>query len=448
MLTLIEGATIVSDGISRRGSILIKDDTIEGVFAPGTVPAAAADIAVDAAGLVVMPGAIDSHVHFREPGMTAKADIFHESRAAAAGGVTTYFDMPNTKPATTTAETLAEKFAIASRDSAVNYAFFPGATADNIDFLASLDPTTVPGVKVFIGASTGSLLLDDDTALRRLMRSVRLPIVAHCEDNAVIAANMAEACRATTDPDVRLHSQIRSREACIRSTWRAIKLAVECGARLHVAHLSTAEECSMFAPLDPQITAEAVIGHLLFTDSDMATLGSLIKVNPAIKSADDRAELRRALADGRITTVGTDHAPHQLADKRGGAARAASGMPMVQFSVAAMLQLVDEGVITIERMVELMCHAPARLFGVSGRGFIRPGYKADLVLLRPNAPHTVSNGEVISKCGWTPLAGRTLGWRIERTWVNGQTVYEAPVSPGGKPKIAAQGAAQRVVFAR
>ena len=423
MKTLIFGGKIVNEGATRVASIVIDNDTIADVVEGGDAPRGNYDQIVDATGCFVLPGVIDDHVHFRDPGLTQKADMETESRAAAYGGVTSYFDMPNTKPQTTTVEALEAKYADAARKSHVNYAFFIGATNDNIDDVTAVDPHRVPGIKLFMGSSTGNMLVDRRDALRRLFAKATLPIMAHCEDTAVINRNMAEAKRKYgDDPAVCHHPEIRSEEACWESTRLAVELAAEAGARLHVAHLTTERELQLFGR-DERITAEAVIAHLVFSADDYATLGTRIKCNPAIKTRRDRDALRRALSDGRIATVGTDHAPHLLADKQGGCAKAASGMPMVQFSLVAMLALVDEGVLTIERLVELMAHNPARLFEVSGRGFLRKGYKADIVLVKPGEPWTVTPECIQSKCGWSPMEGRSFRWQVRTTVCNGRIIY-------------------------
>ncbi len=424
MKTLIKNALIVNEGHTHKGSIAIENETITGISDSMTQPEASFDRTIDASGCVVIPGVIDTHVHFREPGLTDKADMESESRAAAAGGVTTFFDMPNTVPQTTTPGALSEKFALAAKKSHVNYSFFFGATNDNAALLSQTDPHEVPGVKLFMGSSTGNMLVDSADALEKLFCSSPLPIMAHCEDTSVINSNMAEAkAKYGDDPDITLHPAIRSEEACYRSTATAVALAKRFGARLHVAHITTARELELFSPNDKRITAEAVIGHLLFTDEDYTTLGAKIKVNPAIKSRTDRGALRRALTDGRICTVATDHAPHRYDQKQGGCSRAASGMPMVQFSLPAMLELADDGVLTAERMVELMCHAPARLFSVRDRGFLRPGYKADIAIVRKGEPWVVSKKFIESKCGWSPLEGHTFRWKVEHTLCNGHEVY-------------------------
>lgn len=425
MKTLITNAEIVNEGRRYGGSIIIEDGRIIEITDKPLQPDASVHETIDASGCLVMPGVIDSHVHFREPGLTAKADIVTESRAAAAGGVTTYFDMPNTVPQTTTPAALEEKFRLAAEKSRVNYSFFFGATNDNLPLIDRLDATRIPGVKLFMGSSTGNMLVDRQEALERIFSTVRMPVMAHCEDTAIINRNMEEARRSDPRfPDVALHPLIRSAEACYESTSLAVSLARRYGTRLHVAHLTTARELELFAPGDPKITAEATVGHLFFTDADYARLGARIKVNPAVKTAADRDALRRALLDGRITTIGTDHAPHLPEQKEGGCDTAASGMPMIQFSLVTMLELVDEGVLPVERMVELMCHAPARLFGVRDRGFLRPGCWADIVIVSPRGPWTVTPELIESRCGWSPMEGHRYRWRVERTLCNGRTVYD------------------------
>jgi dihydroorotase len=367
--------------------------------------------------------------------MTEKADIESESRAAAAGGVTSYFEMPNTVPQTTTIEALDDKFQRAAKTSHVNYTFFFGATNDNVSLFDKLDIHRIPGIKLFMGSSTGNMLVDRDEALNRIFASTRLPIMAHCEDTAIINRNMEEAKKAWgDDPQVSLHALIRSEEACLASTTKAVDLAKKHKARLHVAHVSTAEELELFPPVSlssnkvaANITAEATVGHLFFTMMDHERLGARIKVNPAIKSPVDQFMLRQALNDGRITTIATDHAPHLLSQKEGGCAKAASGMPMVQFSLPTMLELVDQNVLTIERLVQLMAHNPALLFEVRQRGFIRKGYQADLAIVRPKSPWTVTPEVIESKCGWSPMEGHTFQWRVEQTICNGHIIYNKGV---------------------
>ncbi len=438
MRTIIEGGTIVNEGRTFDGTIIIDDGTITDIVPVNTiVPIVPIENIINAHGCYILPGIIDDHVHFREPGLTEKADIDTESRAAAAGGVTTFFDMPNTKPQTTTLEALEEKFALARQKSHVNYSFFYGATNDNADTFPQLDIHRIPGIKLFMGSSTGNMLVDRREALERIFSSTPLPLMAHCEDTEIINRNMAKAKEEYgDDPSVAHHPEIRSVEACYESTKLAVELARQYQTRLHIAHLTTAKELEYLTRgqspcevrltegLSPcEVTAEATVSHLYFSDRDYARLGTRIKCNPAIKSERDREALQQALSDGRITVIGTDHAPHLLSQKEGGCAKAASGMPMIQFSLVTMLELVDQGVLSLERLVELMCHNPARLFEVRQRGFIRPGYRADLVLVRPQSGWTVTPDCIQSKCGWSPMEGHTYLWRVERTLCNGHSVY-------------------------
>lgn len=435
MRILVKGGHIVNEGQTLDGSIVIEDGNIkEIILTPDDSPAASFDEVIDASGCYVLPGVIDDHVHFREPGLTQKADIESESRAAAAGGVTSYFDMPNCVPQTTTLEALEDKFSRARQHSHVNYSFFYGATNDNADTFAQLDATRIPGVKLFMGSSTGNMLVDRQQSLERIFKTCQLPLMVHCEDTDIINRNMAEAQKAWgDDPQVSLHAMIRSEEACLASSTKAVALAKKYGTRLHVAHISTAEELELFdserflpkgkPSSTARITAEVTVGHLFFTMLDHERLGAKIKVNPAIKTPVDQFMLREALNDGRIACIATDHAPHLLEQKQGGCAKAASGMPMIQFSLPTMLELVDQKVLKIERLVELMCHHPALLFGVRQRGFLRQGYRADLVIVRPRSPWTVTRELIESKCKWSPMEGHQYQWRIERTLCNGRTVY-------------------------
>ena len=423
MKTLIFGGKVVNEGKVLTASVVVDNDTITDIIEGTDTPRGSYDQIVDATGCFVLPGVIDDHVHFRDPGLTQKADMQTESRAAAFGGVTSYLDMPNTKPQTTTIDALEAKYADAAKKSHVNYGFFIGATNDNIEEVCSVNPQHVPGIKLFMGSSTGNMLVDKRDVLKQLFANSPLPIMAHCEDTDIINRNMQLAKQKYgDDPAVEHHPEIRSEEACWESTRLAVELASETGARLHVAHLTTERELRLFGS-DPKITAEAVIAHLFFCDDDYKTLGTRIKCNPAIKTRADRDALRRALSDGRIATVGTDHAPHLLSDKEGGCANAASGMPMVQFSLVAMLELVDEGVLSIERLVELMAHNPARLFEIAKRGFLRKGYKADIVLVKPQSPWTVDKDCIQSKCGWSPMEGYTFQWQVRTTMCNGHIIY-------------------------
>ena len=449
MKTLISHATIVNEGRAYNGSLVIEDERIADII-EHTAPQGQFDETVDALGCFVFPGVIDDHVHFREPGLTQKADIESESRAAAYGGVTSYFDMPNTIPQTTTLQALEEKYLLAKEKSHVNYSFFFGATNDNTSLFPQLDIHRIPGIKLFMGSSTGNMLVDRRSVLEEIFRTAPLPVMAHCEDTGIINRNMVEAkVRYGEDPDVSHHPEIRSEEACLESSRLAVELARKYHTRLHIAHLTTAKELELLDEglgskvedlkskgnhkdqsskfKDQSITAEATVSHLYFCDEDYSTLGTLIKCNPAIKTKSDREALRRALNDGRITVIGTDHAPHQLSDKQGGAAKATSGMPMIQFSLVTMLELVDAGVLTIERLVELMCHHPAELFEVRNRGFLRVGYQADLVIVKPHTPWTVTEEVIQSKCKWSPMLGHEYQWQVQHTFCNGHHLYNQGV---------------------
>lgn len=424
MKTLIEHGRIVNEGRTFAGSVVIEDDRIANIILEqDEQPRGTFDQVVDATGAFVIPGVIDTHVHFREPGLTEKADIESESRAAAFGGVTSYCEMPNTVPQTTTLEALDEKFHLASQKSHVNYSFFFGATNDNYTLFANLDRHRIPGIKIFMGSSTGNMLVDRYGALLKIFETAAhldLPLMAHCEDTEIINRNMEQMKKAYgDDPDVMLHPLIRSEEACYESSALAAQLARTYGTHLHIAHVSTARELELGGG---NITLEAVLAHLLFTSADYSRKRALIKCNPAVKRADDRDALRLALADGRISTIATDHAPHLLSQKQGGCAKAASGMPMVQFSLPAMLGLVDEGVVSFERVVDLMCHQPAQLFSIRERGFLRPGYKADIAIVRPVEPYGVTPALIQSKCGWSPLDGDLLHWRVSHTICNGRII--------------------------
>lgn len=376
---------------------------------------------VDARGCLLMPGAIDCHVHFREPGLEAKATIASESRAAVAGGVTSFIDMPNTIPQTTTIAAWEDKMARAERSSAANYAFMMGATADNLAELLAAPAHLMPAVKVFMGSSTGGMLLDEPHALASVFEAQGARIVVHAEDQSIINANI-RAAEPITDPDNMLwHSRLRNAEACVRATEHAMELTTRYGSRLHVAHVTTEAETRLFdpaqSPVGKQITAEVSPHHLLWTVEDYARLGSRIKMNPAVKTATDRAALRDALATGRLDIIATDHAPHRLADKQGDVFHAASGAPMVQFSLPTMLDLYDPATVAWR-----YAGAPAALFGIDRRGLLRPGYYADMVIVeRLDTPHIVSDADVVSLCGWTPMAGSSLSHRIVATYVNGGT---------------------------
>ena len=417
----IKDVIIVNEGEAFLGSVIVEDGIISKIT-KSQETLSEKDWKEKA---VLLPGIIDDHVHMRDPGLTHKADMDTETRAAAAGGVTTVLDMPNVSPQTTTLPLLDERYRMAAEKCHVNYGFFLGATNDNLQEILNVDIHRVPGVKLFMGSSTGNMLVDKEEALRNIFRDCPTLIMTHCEDTNRINQRMAEfKSLYGEDPEVIHHPEIRDAEACYQSTELAVRLAKETGARLHVAHLTTARELELFSPNDKQITAEACVAHLLFTNQDYQSLGTRIKCNPAIKSAEDRQALRQALSDGHINVVGTDHAPHLLSEKEGGCCKAMSGMPMVQFSLPAMLSLVDEGVLTIKRMVELMCHNPAKLFGIEKRGFIREGYHADLTLVRANSPWQVNKDIIQSRCGWSPLEGKTFNWKVCQTYVNGQLVWD------------------------
>ena len=447
--TVIPDVIVINEGERFRASVLIEDGRIKCI---DRSPAGEGGGEND---LFLLPGVIDGHVHMREPGLTHKATMESETRAAARGGVTSVLDMPNVVPQTTTLRLLQERYALAmtcpdgqtggTGRCHVNFGFFFGATNDNIEEIRQLDPSLSPGVKVFMGSSTGGMLVDREETLRQVFRHSPTLIVTHCEDTARInsrtslfvgtgdGGRFTPPLEGTGEASIRLHPLIRDHEACLRSTELAVRLAREEGARLHVAHITTAQELDLFRPGDDRITAEACVPHLLFSDEDYDTLGARIKCNPAIKTRADRDALRRALSDGRIRTIATDHAPHLPSEKQGGL-KAMSGMPMVQFSLPAVLSLADEGVLSLERAVELMCHNPALLYGIPERGFIREGYWADLVLVRRRS-WTVTKDCIESLCGWSPLEGRTLGWQVERTWVNGRLGWDGtgfPLPPQGE----------------
>lgn len=428
MKTLIYNATIVNEGEQYRGNVLIEDEKIVAITRD-TDEHIAADHIVDATGCYLLPGGIDDHVHFRDPGLTHKADMSSESRAAARGGITSVMDMPNCNPQTTTTEALEAKFADAATKCLVNHSFYLGATADNIEEIRRINPHKVCGVKVFMGSSTGNMLVDEEQRLEAIFSESPTLIALHCEDQHIISANTARYKEETgsEDPDVQYHALIRSEEACYQSTAKAIKMALRTGAHIHIMHISTARELELLQAdniSNKQITAEVCLPHLYYTDADYAQYGTRIKCNPAVKTAADRDALRQALRDGRIDVIGTDHAPHLLTEKIGGCIKAASGIPTIQYVLPAMLELCDEGVITLTEIVEKMAHNPATLYKIEGRGFIRPGYQADLVLVKPNAPHTVNAETIVSKCGWSPFEGHTFRWDITHTWVNGHTVYK------------------------
>ena len=424
--TLIRNATLVNEGIVTQADVLIRGQRIEAI---GQNLSRTADHEVDATGLLLLPGAIDDQVHFREPGLTHKGEIATESKAAAAGGVTSYMEMPNTNPQALTQELLQAKFDRAAEVSWVNYSFFMGASNDNLAEVLKTDPKTVCGVKIFMGSSTGNMLVDNDAVLEAVFAQVPLLIATHCEDEATVRANLAKAKEQYgEDIPVWMHPVIRDEEACYASSSKAVALARKHNTRLHVLHISTEKELALFEPgSDPgkRITAEACIHHLWFDDADYERFGSRIKWNPAVKSASDREAIRAAVREGRIDVIATDHAPHTLEEKANAYGSCPSGGPLVQHSVVAMLELVREGVFDLPLVAEKMSHNVARLFQIHDRGFIREGYFADLVLVEtaPEGGAPFPADPLHYKCGWSPFDGYGFHSRIHTTFVNGQAVY-------------------------
>ncbi len=424
--TLIKNATVVNEGRMQQASVLIDGDIISDIFTSAPLPEA--DNVVDAQGRWLMPGAIDDHVHFRDPGLTHKADFTTESRAAAAGGVTTVFDMPNCIPQTTTLEAIEDKFKGASDCCLVNHSFYLGATHDNLQEIERIDPSRICGIKLFMGSSTGGMLLDDKESLKSLFRAATVPVAVHCEETSIINANMERYMQECGgEPPIQYHPLIRSEEACYVSTAKALEVAAGTNVHLHILHITTARELGLFGngPLESkQFTAEACPAHLWFTDADYKTHGTYIKCNPAIKTAADRDALRKALTNGVIDVVGTDHAPHLFLEKEGGCKTAASGIPVLPYSLPVMLELTDQGVLGLTDVTRLMCHNPAQLFKVKERGFIRKGYKADLTLLsHSNEGWTAGPDNNPTKCRWSPFEGQQFHWHVDTTWINGHAVY-------------------------
>ncbi|MBL85791.1 MAG: dihydroorotase [Winogradskyella sp.] len=424
---LIKNAKIVNEGKTIEGDILVEGDIIKEI--DSSISVKSADITViDAEGNYVLPGMIDDQVHFREPGLTHKANIETESKAALAGGITSFIEMPNTNPQTTTVEKLEEKFAIAAETSYANYSFMFGGTNDNLDEILKVDPKTVAGLKLFLGSSTGNMLVDDPKVIEKIFSSTDMVISVHCEDEATIRENLAKyKAKFGDDIPMEKHPVIRSEEACYLSSSKAIELAKKTGARLHVFHLSTGKETSLFSnkiPLkDKKITAEVCIHHLWFSDEDYAKKGSHIKWNPAVKTSKDREQLLKALLDDRIDVIATDHAPHTLEEKNNPYTSAPSGGPLVQHALVALLEMHHQGKISIEKIVEKACHNPAILFDVEKRGYIKEGYFADLVIVDLNSPWTVNKSNILYKCGWSPFEGNTFKSRVTHTILNGQLVY-------------------------
>jgi len=425
--TLIKNANIVNEGKILYGDILIEGKFIKEIAE--SISAKNSDVhVVDVEGKYVIPGLIDDQVHFREPGLTHKATIETESRAAIAGGITSFIEMPNTNPQTTTIEELEKKFDTASKTSTGNYSFMFGGTNDNLDEILKVNPKSTAGLKLFLGSSTGNMLVDDETILEKIFSSTDLLISAHCEDESTIRENMQEyKSKYGDDIPIKCHPLIRSEEACYISSSRAIELAKKTGARLHVFHLSTGKETNLFTnkiPLEEKkITAEVCIHHLTFTDKDYDEKGTLIKWNPAVKTEEDKNKLWKALLDDRIDVVATDHAPHTLEEKNNVYTKAPSGGPLVQHALVAMLENYHSGRISLEKMVEKMCHNPAILFDIEKRGYIKEGYFADLVVLDLNNPWTVNKDNILYKCGWSPFEGNTFKSRVTQTFVNGHLAY-------------------------
>lgn len=422
---LIKSAVIVNEGKQFVADVLIRNGRIEKIANSITSPE---EEVIDGSGKLLLPGLIDDQVHFREPGVTYKADIATESRAAVAGGITSFMEMPNTKPNTLTQELLEDKYQLAAEKSIANYSFYMGASNDNLEEVLKTNPQNVCGVKVFMGSSTGNMLVDERSTLEGLFSKVKMLIATHCEDEQTIRANEAKArSEYGENVPIEMHPEIRSAEACYLSSSLAVELAKKHNTRLHILHLSTAREMDLFRnniPLkDKRITAEVCIHHLWFSHEDYAEKGTLIKWNPAVKTATDRDAIMQAVLDDRVDIIATDHAPHTSEEKQNTYFNAPSGGPLVQHGLLAMMELVKQGKISVEKVVEKMCHNPAILFNVKDRGYIREGYYADLVLLDPNAPWTVGKSNVLAKCGWSPFEGQEFSARVTHTLVNGNLVY-------------------------
>lgn len=429
-MILIHKATIVNEGTSIIGSVLIENNIIAEIYKDEQVPESILNRAtvIDAKDLWLLPGVIDDQVHFREPGLTHKGDIASESRAAIAGGVTSFMEMPNTKPQTTTIELLEQKYELGAEKSYANYSFYMGATNDNLAELKKVNQKEVCGVKVFMGSSTGNMLVDDKKVLQAIFAEVDMLIATHCEKEEIIRENIAKY-KAEFGENIPLqyHPLIRSAEACYRSSAEAVELADKYQTRLHILHLSTEKEISLFdiKPLtEKKITGEVCVHHLWFCDEDYSKYGTRIKWNPAVKTIQDRDALMQGLIKDKLDVIATDHAPHLLEEKQGGALKAASGGPLVQHSLQMMLELIKKGKITKEMVVTKMCHAPAIMFQIHKRGYIRKGYFADMVLVNPDKPYTISQDNILYKCKWSPLEGETMSTTIEKTFLNGQIAFE------------------------
>lgn len=440
---LIKNATIINEGVKKIGSVLIKNDLIANVIYDDTLPEA--DKIVDATGKLLIPGAIDDQVHFREPGLTHKADIQSESRAAIAGGITSFMEMPNTTPQAVTHEILEEKYKLAAEKSSANYSFYIGATNDNIDELLKTDPQKVCGIKIFMGSSTGNMLVDNESILDRIFAESQVLIATHCEDETTIQENTTiYKNKFGEDLPFKYHPVIRSAEACYKSS-KAADLARKHNARLHILHLSTEKELELLdnsLPLEQKkITGEVCVHHLWFSEEDYDKYGANIKWNPAVKSLKDRDALRAGLNSGKLDVVATDHAPHTKEEKQNKYFKAPSGGPLVQHALVAMLEMAKQGIFTYELVVEKMCHAPATLYQIEKRGYIRAGYKADLVLIDENKQSEVNSENILYKCGWSPFEGTTFSHSVTHTFINGQLAYQE-----GKIKESIRG--ERLTFDR
>lgn len=428
--TLIRNASVVNENKIFVADVLLKDGLIHGIENPGLIAADDQMEIIDATGLHLFPGLIDDQVHFREPGLTQKGDLFTESRAAVAGGITSFMEMPNTFPAATTIELLEQKYQRASEVSLANYSFFMGTTNTNLQELLNVDVRNVCGVKIFMGSSTGSMLVDDPIALENIFSQVKTIISLHCEVDPIIQQN-AEKYRLEYGEDVpmKFHHLIRSEEACYKSSSFAVALAKRHNTRIHILHISTAKELELFAndiPLkEKRITAEACVHHLWFTDADYATKDKWIKWNPAIKTANDRAAIRAAVNDNRIDVIATDHAPHTKEEKSGTYFKAPSGGPLVQHALVALLEMYHQGVFSLEKIVEKTSHNVADMFQINGRGYVKTGFCADLVLVNLNDPWKVSAENILYKCGWSPFEGQTFRSKVITTFVNGNVVYNS-----------------------
>jgi dihydroorotase len=426
---LIKNATIINEGRSFINDLLIDNELISAIGQADDINIPAGTKIIDATGQLLIPGVIDDQVHFREPGLTQKGDINSESRAAVAGGVTSFMDMPNTNPQTVTIDLLNEKYRIGSQNSFTNYSFYIGATNTNLREVMNVNPSEVCGIKLFMGSSTGNMLVDNEKALKDLFAKVSLPITAHCEDEPTIRKN-SETYRLKYGEDipVNMHPLIRSREACFISSSHAVNLAKEYNTRLHILHLSTADEMKLFSNTIPlnqkRITGEVCVHHLWFDESSYEDLGNMIKWNPAIKTRFDRDALINGVNNNLIDIVATDHAPHTSAEKRNTYFKAPSGGPLIQHSLVVMLELWHKKIFSLEKVVEMMCHNPAILFNIRNRGFIREGYKADLCLVDPSSAWTVSKENILYKCGWSPFEGTTFRSKVVKTFVNGTIVYD------------------------